>query len=684
MITEEKKFVAEISECSDVIKMGIDIDSKVDMKSILEILGDSMYSNKPLTLLREYSTNAYDAHVEAGIGDKPIEIFLPSAFSPELKIRDYGFGLSRDGMQRFASYGKSSKRDSNDVVGHLGVGCKSAFSYTDTFTITSIHEGQKSLYSATKDATGYKIYCLNSEPSDEPSGIEISIYVNPKDVNLFINNAFQCFKHFNPCPDFKNNHYIKSSISDYHKSKLIDAGNWIVYNNANNEQGCISLVMGNIIYPVRLENIELDSKIAKFIDSWKSKTIVLFANIGDVSHASTRENLKYDEKTKQWLIDVFSRMPEEASKLSQKFMSDCTSYWDAKVLYHTLIASKLGNGLLDVEYNGHKLSSFNSSIVHFHPSKALKFNSYNSRWEQVNKIPANENTIVFYGKGDITYSSVMPRYHNYVHANSFNSYEQNIFIVFFRNPDTAQEFINSEEYEGCNMIDLADCPYVKPNRKKNITSLPLGSILELKTSNWNNSVNSDYWKVAENIPDDDIKYYLVISHYKPTQMILSMRELSSFGDDMRIISKSNSKLYGVKTSEVAKLDDTWVNVTTMLNDEFKELCNEEHTIHYLTHQCLWSNSEEYRILNEMKKFKSLMPDNHPLRIFIESTNDIHYNSYEFNKIRRYVNWTSTKDETLYNKQLSFALEMFKKYPLLNHVSICDDSINDIIEYTKSG
>jgi len=85
MITEEKKFVAEISECSNVIKMGIDIDSKVDMESILEILGDSMYSNKPLTLLREYSTNAYDAHIEAGIGNKPIEIFLPSPFIPELK-----------------------------------------------------------------------------------------------------------------------------------------------------------------------------------------------------------------------------------------------------------------------------------------------------------------------------------------------------------------------------------------------------------------------------------------------------------------------------------------------------------------------------------------------------------------------------------------------------------------------
>lgn len=93
MITEEKKFVAEISECSDVIKMGIDTESQMDMESILEILGDSMYSNKPLTLIREYSTNAYDAHVEAGIGDKPIDVFLPSPFIPELKIRDYGFGL---------------------------------------------------------------------------------------------------------------------------------------------------------------------------------------------------------------------------------------------------------------------------------------------------------------------------------------------------------------------------------------------------------------------------------------------------------------------------------------------------------------------------------------------------------------------------------------------------------------
>lgn len=684
MITEEKKFVAEISECSNVIKMGIDIDSKIDMESILEILGDSMYSNKPLTLLREYSTNAYDAHIEAGIGNKPIEIFLPSPFIPELKIRDNGLGLSSDGIKRFASYGKSSKRDSNDVVGHLGVGCKSAFAYTDTFTITSIHQGEKSLYTATKDATGYKIYCLHTEPSDEPSGVEISIFVNPKDVSLFISNAYQCFKHFNPRPIFKNNNNIDSWIDSYLDSKLMDAGNWIVYNRQSDEQSPISLVMGNIIYPVRLENIELDSKISKFLDYWKSKSIVLFANIGDVSHASTRENLKYDDKTKQYLVDVLSNIPQQASELSQKFVSECSNLWEAKVLYHTMLSSKLGNGLLDVDYNGRKLSSIKDSLTIYKPSKSMKYNVYNSRWEQSTSVPAEENTVIFYAKGDITFSSVMIRLQSYRKSNSYSLNDHNTYIVFFKNPDSAQQFIDTDEFEGCTMVDLATVPYLKPNRKKNITNVPVGNVLEFQTGAFHRGTNSEYWKVAQDIPDTDTKYYIVISHYKPTDNPMSMIDLNNLSTDIKIISQSESKLYGVKKSEVSKLDNTWVNVTTYINDVYKELCKEQHLMNYLTHQFLWNHSSDYRFLCDLKRYKNQIPDNHPIRNFIESVTDVLYDSFQFTRVRRYINYGYAKDEILFEKQNSFVTDFFNKYFMLRHVTVCDDSVKDIIEYTKSG
>lgn len=588
-------------------------------------------------------------------------------------------------MQNYAFYGKSSKRNSNDVVGHLGVGCKSAFAYTDTFTITSIHEGIKSLYSATKDATGYKIYCLNSEPSDEPSGIEISIYVNPSDVSLFVDNAFKFFKHFNPRPNFINNNYINSWIDAYQTSKLMDAGKWIVYSQKSSHQNSISVVMGNICYPVNLENIQLESNVSRFLDYWKYKSIVLFANIGDISHASTRENLKYDNKTKEWLVDAISRIPQDASELSQKFLSECTNLWQAKVLYHNLISTQLENGLLNVQYDGHDLSKLNSFLTEYRPSKALRYNHGTSRWEAKNNIPAWENTVVFYAKGDITFTSVMPRLQNYIKLHSYKLSDHQTYIVFFKNPENAQKFIDSEQFDGCEMIDLASCPYIKPSRSRNIVSLPAGSILEFNDfGHYYHKLNSDHWKVPSDIPDNELKYYLVISHYQPTEMKLSMSELYNLSTDIKLISNSSTKLYGVKKSEVSKLDDSWVNIKTYFNIKFQEMCRNQEFMNYLTHKYLFSKSEQYRTLYDFKSYDSKIPDNHPVKEFLQTITPYLNDDFSFNRLKRYIFIPDTKDDTLYEKQMSFIQEFFSKYYMLKHVTIDNNNIQDILEYTKSG
>ena len=41
---------------------------------IFGILRNKLYSDKPLAIIREYCTNAFDAHIEAGIPERPIEV----------------------------------------------------------------------------------------------------------------------------------------------------------------------------------------------------------------------------------------------------------------------------------------------------------------------------------------------------------------------------------------------------------------------------------------------------------------------------------------------------------------------------------------------------------------------------------------------------------------------------------
>jgi len=92
-------------------KFGI---SMKDQAHILAILRDRLYTNKVLAVLREYGSNAWDAHREAGKEGLPIKVSLPTEIEPALIIRDWGPGLSEeDVFEVYVKYGASTKRGSN-------------------------------------------------------------------------------------------------------------------------------------------------------------------------------------------------------------------------------------------------------------------------------------------------------------------------------------------------------------------------------------------------------------------------------------------------------------------------------------------------------------------------------------------------------------------------------------------
>jgi hypothetical protein len=59
-----------------------------------QVLSDGMYSNVVETIVRELSSNAFDAHIEAGKADVPFEVYCPSAFDPHFTVKDFGTGLA--------------------------------------------------------------------------------------------------------------------------------------------------------------------------------------------------------------------------------------------------------------------------------------------------------------------------------------------------------------------------------------------------------------------------------------------------------------------------------------------------------------------------------------------------------------------------------------------------------------
>lgn len=91
---------------------------------IMRILRDTLYSDKITAPMREYAANAWDAHREVGKGDVPIKVHIPTDLQPNLNIRDFGPGLSDEALlMHYTQYGDSSKRNADDAVGMLGIGC---------------------------------------------------------------------------------------------------------------------------------------------------------------------------------------------------------------------------------------------------------------------------------------------------------------------------------------------------------------------------------------------------------------------------------------------------------------------------------------------------------------------------------------------------------------------------------
>lgn len=289
---------------------GISLDNQA---FLMRILRDTLYTDKILAVLREYSANAWDAHVEAGIPEVPIKVTLPTELEPRLIIRDFGLGLSEEGIfHHYTQYGDSSKRDSDDAVGLFGIGCKSGFAYGDSFTITSYHEGEKKVYVASLDQDDMgDITLMSVSPCGDETGIEIKIAVRPHDVGAFRSRAQRLFPFFHPFPDINDETVQPVKVERLRHGYFGDVGHghWV------GVMGCI---------PYRL-NIQQVQEMLEDRGIWEFAQAIqggLFFDIGEVKINASREELEYVDKTKNAIVTKFRFMRKEFIEQLKTYMED--------------------------------------------------------------------------------------------------------------------------------------------------------------------------------------------------------------------------------------------------------------------------------------------------------------------------------------------------------------------------
>jgi hypothetical protein len=375
------------------------------------VLRNQLYSDKVLAVVREYTCNAVDANVEAGTGDTPITVTLPNRMNPYFKVRDDGFGLTGEDISDiYAFYGESTKRNSNDQIGMLGIGSKAAFAYGDNFVINSYVGGKKVMYNAYIDESQRgQISSLGEEDTTQPDGVEIVVPVRADDYQEFQDTAKNLFKWFKLRPVVKGCQDFKY---EEQQDELFSGTGWRWFkSSADNRWGRSSdayIVMGNIGYPIDSNALNLKGDDYEDYNSLLCDSLVIDMEIGDVEISASREKLQFTDYTRKNIIAKLATVKDELLNVVNKEFADSKTLFDAKCLMGELF--DYGSGLYSlrdvllksVKWNGKpitneyfELGSYNDSLDGLALSQAKKFGYTGKyRMEERIKIDCKKGVVV--------------------------------------------------------------------------------------------------------------------------------------------------------------------------------------------------------------------------------------------------------------------------------------------------
>lgn len=276
--------------------------SSFKMKSsrkAFQILSD-LYSDKPLAIVRELGCNASDAMTAAGKQGQPFHIHLPNALEPWITIQDFGTGISHQNIYDiYSTYFESTKTNTNEQIGCLGLGSKSPFCYTDNFSVTSIHDGVKRIYNAYFAQDGNPtIALMGQENTSEGNGVAIQIPVKEKDFFTFTASVVKAFRFFDVKPTISG-----GKIEWKEENPTFKGDDWMFLDSSNAWEAFA--IMGGVTYPI--DHYKVDDKYNNIV----RKGVVLKFKMGELDFAPSREHLSYDDATIKAINDKLEKVLTE-------------------------------------------------------------------------------------------------------------------------------------------------------------------------------------------------------------------------------------------------------------------------------------------------------------------------------------------------------------------------------------
>lgn len=338
---------------------------------MFRLLSDSLYSDKVQAVIRELSCNAVDAHIASG-NKNPFKVILPTQANPSFTVRDFGTGLSQQDMEElYTTYGASNKNDSNDFIGCLGLGSKSPFAYSNSFSTTSYYNGKRLSYIAAMNSEGVpSLNLVAITDTNEPNGLEITFAVKHHDFTEFSNKSKRIFHYFKMKPIVEGG--VDASLNDHsysHNNVVIEGAGWKIgrvsnhnhqYPSSWNGPGSgVVAIMGNIAYPVDStkiigeENETSNDNILRWnktfkkvdVDNWKNLVKEILGaglyleikfDIGELEIDISREGLQYTKQVIRTLRDKTQDIYIQLKDDMTKKLEECNSLVEAYTTYYNL------------------------------------------------------------------------------------------------------------------------------------------------------------------------------------------------------------------------------------------------------------------------------------------------------------------------------------------------------------
>lgn len=705
---------------SNVGEIG-DFKIKASAKAF-NILSSGLYANKVRAIVRELSCNAVDSHVAAGKADTPFEVHLPNTLEPWFSIRDYGTGLSHEQVTNiYTTYFESSKTESNDYIGALGLGSKSPFSYTDNFTVTAIKDGRKGIYSAFINEMGVpSIALMMEEQTTDPAGVEVKFSVNDRwDFDKFFQEARNVYTYFKLRPVISGNNRFEFYDIEYTDRDIVPG----IHAQTQSRGYGSYAVMGNISYPIDIP--QADASLGSLRTLLQCNLEIHFA-IGELDFQASREGLSYIPQT---IAAIKSKLELLNNNLAGKLASEADAIknlWErATFLYRksdqTLWKAAVEKYVVDTKFPLLLVNSANSyrnvSTKTFKFSEAALASDYNICVRAFSKSRGNKGTSTLKSYQDWKVAtpagSVVPKFWDFVVSDSTHfasndtkvgglervkyhwnntpiseddPYSNEIFIleaVDKTKPMNSDQFL--KDIMNPSKVALVSTLLQKArvsNSGKNVTIMMLeekgyGGYYSQKDLVWRDAGKADSFDSSETY------YYLPLSGYAIQSIAGAHFDVKNFKQDLKScgIEGLDIKIYGVRKGDIKFIETqkNWVNIETHISNLLNKV-----TASDLTNMVV-NSIDDFKVLRYNSNIATdIINKKSPFLAVMEKFKDVkkvEFNLTSFNRLcSRYAKVINLDD--MKKKFESECFAVYDRYPLVRSIDTYRMNSEAVAEYVN--